>query len=102
MRTQRTNSELLAVKNPELLTHLESQRRYLLRVHLGQGPPPCPACGRLQYPWEAAGLTIDTYDIGSGAAAYHCVGCGIAMTEGLGFFGGEYFWQRATVAKEQA
>jgi ribosomal protein S27E len=79
-----TNRELLAETcSKALLTGIENQRRFILRLHsVQQG---CPNCGHKQNVFEAAGVEIDDYDFGKTPLAFKCGGCGRDLKHNVPF-----------------
>ncbi len=71
--TTMTNTELLHAR-PDLLTGVDRQRQFLLRLWSQQQP--CPNCGTLLNVFEAARRKIDEIDTLSGAELkYRCTAC---------------------------
>lgn len=68
-----TNTELLNMSDPEakLLTGIERQRRFVMRIQARQMP--CPNCGTGQSVFEAAGIKLDDYDFGVSEHKYTCI-----------------------------
>lgn len=56
-----------------LLTGLERQRRFVLRMDSSRLP--CPNCGAQQNVFEAAGIHINDYDFANPPKTFHCMGC---------------------------
>jgi predicted RNA-binding Zn-ribbon protein involved in translation (DUF1610 family) len=86
------NSELLSQTcGNQLLTALDSQRRYVLRIE--QGPFACPNCGVEHAKWEIHGITdVNDYDL----SAHHgdegkCKSCGRGIRYCVGLIGGSFF-----------
>lgn len=74
---QRANSEIIDL-SPALLTTVERQRQYVLRLALA--PMPCPVCGRPTSKVEAAGYSLDEYDTTQADnRAYTCPECATAL-----------------------
>jgi hypothetical protein len=84
-----TNRELLKV-SPELLSGLDKQRLFLLRVE--STPGPCPACKRPVNALEAAGIDLDAYDFGATRLSYRCPNCLAELEQILPLFPGGPFW----------
>jgi len=81
------NSELLAYDGPKhLLTALDQQRRYVLRVEAV--PRKCPNCGTVHAKWDIHGLSIDEYDLGNTPGDEGtCKGCGRGLRYSVPFVG---------------
>jgi hypothetical protein len=78
-----TNRDLL--KRPkELLSELNKQRQYLLRV--GGTPMPCPACKKSCNVFEAAGIDLDSYDFGATELSYRCPHCSAELEQVVPLF----------------
>lgn len=93
MYRELTNTELLDRHPPErLLTEIEKQKLYLLKIYAV--PKPCPACGHGNSLMEARGEHLDEYDFGKTKKEMHCTKCKTELTDILPFFGGEWHWGR--------
>lgn len=86
-----TNEEILKAPN-ELLTTLDKQRRFLLRIALT--PAPCPACKQLVTQIDAAGVTLQDYDVDTTHAKtkYRCTSCRRELEVIVPFMGPVYIW----------
>jgi hypothetical protein len=85
-----TNRELLQAPR-DTLSELDNQRLFLLRVE-GTAAP-CPACKRPVNAFEAAGVTLDSYDFGCTQYAYRCPACAAELEQMLPLFaGGGALW----------
>ena len=83
------NSELIgpAAPSKRLLTGLEGQRQFVLRIE--QGPFGCPNCGTEHAKWEIHGISdVDDYDLStSHGDEGKCKGCGRGLRYCVPFVG---------------
>lgn len=88
-----TNTELLE-KNPpgRLLTQIEQQKLYLLKIYIAKKP--CPHCGTGVNKFEATGKPMDDYTFGATKEDLYCPSCKTELDEVVPFLGGEWFWVR--------
>jgi uncharacterized protein (UPF0212 family) len=85
-----TNRQLLHTPE-QLLTELDRQRLFLLRVD--GTPMPCPACKKPVNLFEAAGIDLDQYDFGNTSYSCCCPGCGAKLEQVISFIaGGGALW----------
>lgn len=95
--TEWDRAKKLLDMNPQNLTGLEKQRRYILELHLRRMP--CPVCHHMQNIYEAADGTKTVGDLYEGE--YVCggdqedVGCGVILVEVVPFFAGATPWHWA-------
>jgi hypothetical protein len=80
-----TNRDLLKLPK-ELLSELDKQRRYLLRVD--GTPMPCPACKNSFNAFDAAGIDQDSYDFGATELSYRCPHCSAELEQVVPLFPG--------------
>lgn len=90
-----TNEEIL--KAPEaLLTTIEKQKRFLLRLALIKVP--CPVCGHAVNQLEAAGIGLEDYPFDDKKLDFRCrnPACGVPLREVVPWMGGAspWYWMR--------
>jgi hypothetical protein len=89
-----TNTELLNMSDAEakLLTAIERQRRFIMRIQAMRQP--CPNCGHPQDVFEAAGIPMDDYDFGVTNHSFRCVSCKRQMEHCVPFIshGSPWYW----------
>lgn len=83
------NSELLTYSGT-ILSGLERQRQYVLRMQVG--PFECPNCGTPHAKWEIHGIAdVDDYDLGKlHPDEGHCKSCGRGLRYCVPLIGGVF------------
>ncbi len=86
-----TNSEILKTPD-ELLTEIQRQEKFLLRV--AAQPMPCPVCHGAVNQFVAAGLSVDEFQPGySSRHTFRCPSCQVELIAVVPFFGPPYLWR---------
>jgi hypothetical protein len=88
-----TNRELLRTPR-DVLSQVDRQRQYLLRVELT--PSPCPACREPVNALDAAGIDLDAYQFGKEKTSCCCPACGAELEQVVpvfAFAGPGWHWE---------
>lgn len=69
-----------------MIGQLEKQRAFVKQIY--ENGAPCPVCGKLQTPWEAAGLADADAWISTREREYVCVECNTPLRHDVYLMGG--------------